>query len=394
MRFCTSCLMPDTRPDLEFNEEGVCDACVMAANKHGTGPNPIDWEDRKQQFCKLIEKYRSSGSGQYDCIIPVSGGKDSTYQVHVAKNLYKLRPLCVCFEPTMPTTIGRKNLDNLNRMGVDLFHIKRNPIIYEKLILECFKRVGDMEWANHAAIWSLPYRLSVAFDIPLIVWGEGRMEFAGNFFTDDKYLREMDEVWATDYGVLNGLRPEDLISDELGISDYDMEMYKFPPKEKLMEVGGNKGCLGIFLGYYFPWDSREQVKVIEKFGWERHPGRVEVTYANFENLDCLSMNLHDYVKYCKFGYGRTTDDVSRDIRHHYIERDEGVRLVERYEGNYPIETVKKFCSKFNLTIDDFDSICDNFTNPAIFEMKNGKFCKDSDRSLIMRPQIRSLRRKS
>ncbi|HAT35731.1 MAG TPA: N-acetyl sugar amidotransferase [Rhodospirillaceae bacterium] len=392
MQFCKSCLMPDTRPDLEFDETGICDACVMAENKHGRGPNPIDWDDRKRQFEEIVEKYRNPEGGQYDCIIPVSGGKDSTYQVHVAKNVYGLRPLCVCFEPTMPTKIGRKNLDNLNRMGVDLFHIKRNPIVYEKLIVECFKRVGDMEWANHAAIWSLPYRLAVAFDIPLIIWGEGRMEFAGNFFTEEKYLREMDEVWATDYGVLNGLRPEDLVSEELGINDYDMQMYKFPTKEELVKVGGNKGCLGIFLGFYFPWDSRKQVDVIEEHGWSRRRGRVEVTYADFENLDCLSMNLHDYVKYCKFGYGRATDDVSRDIRHDYMERDEAVRLVERYDGLYPIDSVQLFCEKFDMTLAEFDEICDSFTNPAIFEMKDGKFLKDTDRSLIMKPDVCELRR--
>jgi len=178
--------MPDTRPDLELNEDGICDACMMGLRKSGQDANPIDWEERRGQLKELLDQYRASDPTQYDCLIPVSGGKDSTYQVHIAKNIYGLRPLCLCFEPTLPTEIGRQNLDNLNRMGVDLIHIKRNPLVYEKLVLEGFRRVGDMEWPNHAGIYSTPYRFAVAFDIPLILWGESRMEYAGNFFIDEK----------------------------------------------------------------------------------------------------------------------------------------------------------------------------------------------------------------
>src|SRR3546814_10673081 len=145
MRFCKHCLMPDTRPDLEFDERGVCDACVMAERKAGGVAQAIDWEARRKEFEILIERYRSPDPAGYDCIIPVSGGKDSTYQVHVAKSLYGLRPLCLCFEPTLPTELGRQNLDNLNRMGVDLILVKRNPIVSEKLFFESFRRIGDME---------------------------------------------------------------------------------------------------------------------------------------------------------------------------------------------------------------------------------------------------------
>ncbi len=384
--------MPDTRPDLEFDERGYCDACCMAERKFGRGTEPIDWDARRRQFEEIIDRYRSPQATGYDCIIPVSGGKDSTYQVHVAKNEYDLRPLCLCFEPTLRTEIGLKNLENLNRMGVDLIQVRRNPIVYEKLVLECFRRVGDMEWPNHAAIWSLPYRFAVAFDIPLILWGEGRMEYAGNFFTDEKHLREMDEVWATDYGVLNGLRPEDLVDEALGITEADMEMYKFPSPEQLGRVGGNKGVLGIFLGYFFNWDVRQQLAVVEELGWSRRLGRVEVTYSDFENLDCLSMNLHDYVKYCKYGYGRATDDACRDVRHGYIDRDQAIRLAERYDGIYPKEAVELFCDKLKISAEEFDAICDSFTNPAIFEMRDGRFVRDIDRGLVMKRGVVESRR--
>ncbi len=393
MRFCKSCITPITRPDLEFDDEGVCDVCRVAEAKRGEGPNPIDWEARKREFEELVEKFRSDDPTKYDCIIPVSGGKDSTWQLHVAKNVYGLRPLCLCFEPTLPTEVGRRNLENLNRMGVDLFHIKRDPIIYEKMVLEGFRRVGDMEWPNHIGIWTLPYRFATAFDIPLILWGEGRMEYAGNFWIGEKNQREMDEDFINDFGCLNGLRAHDMVSEELGIGLDDIKLYTMPSRDELAKVGGNKGCIGVFLGYYFNWNARKQVDFIEKnLGWNRKKGRVETSYGDYENLDCLSMNLHDYVKYCKFGYGRATDEASRDIRDGYISREEAVRLAERYDGRYPLEAVLRFCEKFDMDRAEFDAICDRFTNRAIFETRDRRFVRDIDGSLVMKQRWIEARR--
>lgn len=393
MQFCANCLMPATRPDLEFDERGFCDACVTAERKFGGGENPIDWDARWKQLKEIVDRYRRDDPTKYDVVIGVSGGKDSTYQVHLAKDVLGLKPLCVCLEPTLPTEIGRKNLENLNRMGVDIYHVRRNPIVYEKLILECFRRVGDMEWPNHAAIWALPYQFAVAFDVPLIFWGEGRMEYAGNFFIDERHLMEFDEEFAMDYGVLNGLRADDLVGPDTGLTERDMAMYKFPPKEKMQQIGGNMGCLGLFLGYFVNWDVRKIVKSIEEFGWSHREGRTLTTYTDFEGLDCMSMNLHDYVKYCKFGYGRATDDASRDIRHGDIDREQGLRLVERYDGVYPKFLVEKFCDHFNMTQAEFDEICDNYTNPAIFEFNDdGTPQRDIDGSLVMRPEVLESRR--
>jgi N-acetyl sugar amidotransferase len=384
--------MPSTRPDLEFDERGYCDACVTAERKFGQGVAPIDWDERWESLKKIVEERRRQTPDAYDVVIGVSGGKDSTYQVQLAKDVLGLKPLCVCLEPTLPTEIGRRNLENLNRMGVDIYHVRRDPNIYEKLVLESFKRVGDMEWPNHAAIWALPYQFAVAFDVPLIFWGEGRMEYAGNFFIDERHLREFDEDFATDYGVLNGLRAEDFVGDDTGLTLSDLALYRFPPKERLQRVGGNIGCLGLFLGYFVNWDVRQILERIEPTGWSRRPGRTETTYTDFEGLDCLSMNLHDYLKYCKFGYGRATDDASRDIRHGYIDRAQGLRLVERYDGAYPKFIVEKFCEHFGMSRDEFDSICNSFTNPEIFEMRDGAFLRDIDHSLVMREEIKEARR--
>jgi N-acetyl sugar amidotransferase len=385
--------MPDTRPDLDFDEAGVCDACLASQRKYGHHGEAIDWAAKRREFEDLIETYRSDDPMKYDCLIGVSGGKDSTYQVHVAKEEFGLRPLCLCIEPTLPTEIGRRNLDTLNRMGVDLYHIKRDPIVYDKLILEGFRRVGDPEWANHMAIWSLPFRFAVAFDISLILWGESpQMEYGGYHRVQDKNMREMDEDWLNDFGCLNGLRPEDMVSEELGIAIEDMKLYRMPPKEDLAKVGGNKGCCAAFIGHFLEWNVPKHLEIIEQYGWSHRVGRNEVTYTDYEGLDCYSMQIHDYLKYCKFGFSRGTDDACRDIRNGVIDRAQGVRLVERYDGGYPKELVERFCNHFDMTREEFDSISDGFTNPAIFEMADGKFVRDIDGSLVMRPEVREARR--
>src|SRR3989344_7324076 len=130
MKFCAKCVMPDTRPDLRFDSEGVCDACRSAEKKHGLVENCIDWNKRKEEFEELIRQHHPKGPPGYDCVIPVSGGKDSFTTMYYAKKVCGLNPLCICFEPTLPTKIGRMNLENINKLGVDLIHFKRNPVIY------------------------------------------------------------------------------------------------------------------------------------------------------------------------------------------------------------------------------------------------------------------------
>ena len=384
--------MPATRPDLEF-QDGKCDACHSALQKYGNSPDPIDWAARKVEIQRIVDDAKIHTSSPYDCIIPVAGGKDSLYQVHIAKHELGLNPLCLYFYPTLRTELGAENLETLSRMGVDMFQIKQNPLIYEKLVLEGFKRIGDMEWPNHNGIWSSPFRIAVAFDIPMILWGEGRSEYSGNFFINEKDKSQMDEDWTTDFGCLNGLRPDDIVDEKNGISRRDMAVYKFPTKESLSSVGGNIGVKGYFLGYYFKWDIREITDFIAReYGWKRHPGRQEHSYMGTKGLDCLSSNLSDYLKFCKYGYGRATDDACMDVRGGYIRRDEAVRLAERYDGLYPKLAINKFCAHFGMTEDEFNSICDKFTNPNIFETKDGKFVRDIDNSLVMKQSVSDSRR--
>lgn len=380
-------MTPDTRPDLRFDNDGVCDACRSAERKHGV-TEAIDWDARAAEFDQLLAKYRKGDALQYDCIVPVSGGKDSHLTLHYALE-NGLNPLCIVFEPTLPTEQGRENLANISRQGVDLIHFKRNPIVYDKMIMEGFRRVGDMEWANHMGIWTVPVHFAIKFDIPLILWGESpQMEYGGAETISEINRRVFNEDWLNDYGCLNGLRPQDLVSESTGLSLSQMQMYVYPSKEAVARWGG----MGVFMGYYFKWNVPENISIIERMGWTRAKGRIEISYTDYEKLDCESMLLHDYLKYVKYGYGRATDSASIDVRNGVISREEAVRIVEKYDMRYPKHAVERFCEHFGLTWTEFDELTERFSNKSIFEYKQGQFLRDIDGSLVMKQRVMDQRR--
>eukprot|EP01156_Anaeramoeba_ignava_P017849 Anaeramoba_ignava/a90155_52.p1 GENE.a90155_52~~a90155_52.p1 ORF type:complete len:379 (-),score=2.72 a90155_52:1854-2990(-) len=370
MKFCTKCVMPSTKPDLHFDENGVCDACRSQEAKN----KKIDWEKREKEFLELVKKYKVHPD--YDCIIGVSGGKDSTYQVIKILEL-GLNPLCIVFEPTIPTKIGRKNLDNLNNLGVDLIHIKRNPIVYKKLAKEAFIRTGDNEWQNHLGIFTTVPKMAVNFNIPLIIWGESpQIEYGGP--ASSKTRNTLDRQWLEEFGGLLGNRISDMVGVD-GLTKKDLSLYTYVSDEDIHRVG----VTGLFLGYYFKWDLREVLKKAKEHGFSVQDRPVETTYENFENLDCYSNHLHDYLKYVKYGFGRATDNACLDVRLGYITREEAVRLVNKYDGIPPKKAIKEYLKYTGFSEEEFNKVIDSYTSKRIFERDdNGNFIRDIDGSLV------------
>lgn len=348
--------MPETKPDLSFNNDGVCDACISSERK-----KMINWDKRKKEFETILEQYRSKNGDNYDCIIPVSGGKDSHYQAYVITKKYGLHPLLVCFEPTYQTALGKKNLDNIGSLGCDVIYFKKNPLVYKKMVIEGFKRVGDNEWPNHVGIFTVPIQISVKFKIPLIIWGENsQLEYGGPENASKKdYL---DRRWLEEFGGLLGNRVEDMQEVE-GITKKDLLPYTYPDQKNLEQVG----VRGIFLGYYFHWDARKQLAIIKQYGFNvKNDGPVEGTYTNYENLDDATVSLHDYLKFVKYGFGRATDHACLDIRNEKITREEGIELVKKYDGKYPNYGVKNFTKYSGMLRHEIDAVIDSFTNKQIF----------------------------
>lgn len=380
LKYCKICLFPETKPDLFFNEAGVCSACQASDEKDFN----IDWEAKEKAFKEIISTYKKKDNETgYDCIIPVSGGKDSTYQCYIAKK-YGLNPLAVCFETTFVTELGQRNIDNITKMGIDLIHFKKNHQVYKKMVIESFKRVGDEMWPNHIGIFTIPVLVAVKFGIPLIIWGENsQQEYGGPM--EATRIPVLNRKWLEEFGGLLGNRIQDMIGVD-GITTKELTPYFYPSDEDINRVG----VKGIFLGHYFFWDARKQLDIIlNETGFSiKKDGPVEGTYTNYENLDEKLVGLHDYLKFVKYGFGRATDHACIDIRNKRLTREEALYLVQEYDGKYPYYAVKSFVKYSGMTEEEIDDIIDSFTNPVLFKQdENGKFLRHDNKNLVRNFEI-------
>ena len=380
IRYCKKCLFPETKPDLFFNEKGVCSAC-QAAEQKNLG---INWEDRKKDFESIINHYRKKENEiGYDCLIPVSGGKDSTYQAYFMKFVYGMNPLCVCFETTNLSELGQRNIDNISKMGIDVVYFKKNYNAYKSMVIEGFKRVGDEMWPNHLGIFTIPIHFAVKFNIPLVIWGENpQQEYGGPL--DSIQSKVLNRRWLEEFGGLLGNRIQDMVGVD-GLTEKDLTPYFYPADEDIEKVG----VTGIFLGHYFFWDARKQLEIVKQFGFAvKEDGPVEGTYTNYENLDEKMHGLHDYLKFVKYGFGRATDHACIDIRNNRLTRDEGLELVKQYDGKYPHYGVSEFVKYSGMSKEEVDEVIDSFTNSILFETdEEGKFLRDNDFNLIRKFEV-------
>ena len=374
LRLCRRCVMPDTKPDLQFDQGGVCVACRSYENR-----KEVDWPSRKRDLDRLLDRYRSKDASRWDCIIPVSGGKDSFFQTIRILQM-GLNPLCVNATTCQLSPIGRRNLDNLKQLGVDVLEFSPNPLVRHKLNRIGLSMVGDMTWPEHVGIFTIPVRVAVQYNIPLIVWGENSQhEYGGPALAaENNYL---DRRWLEEFGGLLGLRVSDLIGLE-GLQKRHILPYIYPSDEQIKAVG----VTGIFLGYYVAWDGFTNSLVAQTQGWEAWPHTVEGSALDYENLDNLLHGIHDYLKYIKFGFGRATDHVCMQIRRNRLGREDGLEIVKRHDGKFPWtylgKPLKELLEPLELSVEEFTKICDRFTNKNIFKKDSqGNLLRDKDGNL-------------
>jgi N-acetyl sugar amidotransferase len=300
------------------------------------------------------------------------------------KEVCGLNPLCVCFETTVVTELGQRNLDNLTKMGMDVIHFKKNNDAYQKMVVESFKRVGDEMWPNHIGIFTIPVMIAVKFNIPLIIWGENPQQEYGGPSLDTVKNRILNRKWLEEFGGLLGNRIQDMIGVN-GITEKELTPYFYPSDEDIERVG----VTGIFLGHYFFWDARKQLEVVKQHGFAvKEDGPTEGTYTNYENIDEKLVGLHDYLKFVKYGFGRATDHACIDIRNNRLTREEGLELVKKYDGKYPHYGVNEFIKYSGMTKEEVDVVLDSFTNSILFAHDDdGNFKKDSEGNLIRNFEI-------
>jgi N-acetyl sugar amidotransferase len=362
--------MPSTKPDLRLDDNGVCNACGAYKNR-----KEVDWKARRKELEAILGQYKNSDASNYDCIVPVSGGKDSTYQVVQILNL-GLNPLCVVASTCDLTDVGRSNIENIKSLGVDMFEFSPNPVVRAKLNRIGLEQVGDISWPEHVGIFTIPVRAAVQFNVPLIIWGENSQnEYGGPAAAAENNV--LDRSWLEEFGGLLGLRVSDLV-DFNGITKSDLLPYTYPTDEELKRVG----VTGLFLGHYLPWDGLSNVLVAQAYGFEVSPRATLGSMVGYENLDNYQTAIHEYFKFLKFGFGRATDHACLHIRRGRISRDMGLEIVKRNDGKFPWEYLGKsledILEPLSLTVDEFIKICDKFTNKKIFKRDStGALIKDN-----------------
>ena len=374
LTYCKRCVMPDTKPDLHLDEQGVCNACRSYEKR-----TEVDWDARHTELLKLLEKYRRRDGGNWDCIVPVSGGKDSTYQV-VRMLQLGLNPLCITSTTCDLSDIGRKNIENLKHLGVDYVEISPNPLIRAKLNRIGLKQVGDISWPEHVGIFTIPVRAAVQFNVPLLVWGENSQnEYGGPAAAAGN--NTLNRQWLEEFGGMLGMRITDLIGME-GIEAKDLISYTYPSDEDLVRVG----VTGLFLGHYIPWDGLSNALIAQANGFHTYDKVVEGSMVNYENLDNHQTGIHDYFKFLKFGFGRATDLACMHIRRGRLTRQDGLEAVKRLDGIFPWEylgkSLKDILRPLDISENEFIRLCDKFTNKKIFKRDaSGALLKDRDGNL-------------
>ena len=360
--------MPSTKPDLQIDAEGVCSACRYMEKRR-----KVDWPQRKEELHRVLDRYRSK-NGYYDCIVPVSGGKDSTYQTIRLLQL-GMHPLCVTSTTCMLSDIGRRNIDNLKRQGVDYIEVSPNVMVRRKLNRIGLTQVGDISWPEHVSIFTIPVRMSVQLNIPLIVWGENSQdEYGGPAAAAENNV--LNRRWLEEFGGLLGLRVSDLVGLE-GIIDKDLIQYTYPTDEDLKRVG----TTGIFLGYYLPWDGFQNAVFAQAYGFETYHKLVEGSLVNYENLDNYHTGIHDYFKFLKYAFGRATDLACLHIRRGRVSRDDGMAFTRMHDGKFPWSylgcSIERILEELDMPLETFIQICDRFTNKKLFQCDSrGNLSKD------------------
>jgi len=369
IKYCTKCVMPDTKPDLLLNKEGVCSACLNFENRR-----EVRWDDRKQLLVEILNKYRSKDRTSWDCIIPVSGGKDSTFQVLKILEL-GYNPLCVTSTTCDLSGIGRKNIENIKQLGVDYIEYTPNPKVRRKLNRLGLTQVGDISWPEHASIFTIPVIAATKHNVPLIIWGENSQhEYGGPASASNSSI--LNRRWLEEYGGLLGFRVQDVIGEN-GITEKDMILYTYPSDDELLRVG----VTGIFLGYYLPWDGYTNALISQANGFTSYEKTVEGSIVNYENIDNYQTGIHDYFKFLKYGFGRATDLACLHLRRGRLTREEALDLVIKHDGRFPWtylgKPIEEILAHIAMNLDEFIAICDRFTNKKLFKTnENGTLKKD------------------
>jgi N-acetyl sugar amidotransferase len=357
MQVCTRCLYTSNHPlHLTFDEEGVCSGCRVHEEK-----DQLDWEQRAMKLARILNGYRSSTGRNYDCIIPVSGARDSYFIVHTIKKKYGMNPLLVTYNKQYNTAVGVRNLANLRiRFDCDIMTLTVNPETVKKITRSTLLRLGSMYWHCLAGQTVYPVQIAIKFKIPLIIWGAHQgIDQVGMFSHLDEV--EMTRKYRKEHDLM-GFEAEDLVDDFDNITESDVAPFRYPDNQELEQVG----VRGIYLNNYIRWDSRTQhEQMIQEYGYES--ALQTRTFDTYNDVDCWNhSDVHDYIKWVKHGYGKVVDHACREIRLRRMTREQGIELVKAYQTRQP-QNLQLFLDWLGVTENAFHYIVDQHRNSNVWE---------------------------
>ena len=359
MEFCKKCVMPDTRPGIKFNDEGICYPCLNYEKR-----KEINWQVRYKELEDLCDKYRGcNGEGQHDCLIAVSGGKDSHYQVYLMKEVLGMNPLLVSVEDNFTMTeAGKSNIRNISEeFGCSIISLKPNIKLQKKLLRKCFEKYGKPTWYVDRLIYTFPLTMASKLGIPLLVYGENvSYEYGGADFVESYSARTIIEN-----GVASDIPYEELIDSEISLKD--LALCNSPTKDQLDKIDP------IYLSYFIPWNSYENYMFAKSRGFKdlTHEWDRQHCVENFDQIDTIAYLVHAWMKYPKFGHASATDYAARFVRYGLISREEAVRLVTERDSKLDPKCVDDFCNFTGYSRSEFYAIIDKLYNEDLF-FKNAR----------------------
>lgn len=357
MRYCKRCLYPENHPlHLTLDDEGVCSGCRVHEEK-----DELDWWERSEKLKHIFDTYRNKSGKNYDCIIPVSGARDSYFIVHTVKNVYKMNPLLVSYNHHYNTDVGIRNLAYIRtKFDCDFYQFTASPEITKKITRASLRKRGSLYWHCIAGQTVYPVQMAVQFKVPLIIWGAHQgVDQVGMFSHLDEV--EMTRKYRKEHDLM-GLEAEDLVDEFDLIEDSDIALYRYPDDKELEMVG----VRGIYLNNYLRWDSKAQhEQMISMYGYET--ANQTRTFDCYNDVSCFNYSdVHDYIKYLKWGYGKVNDHVAREIRLKRLNVHEGIELIDRYLYQKP-QNLQLFLNWIGMTERAFQFIIDRHRSPSAWE---------------------------
>lgn len=343
LKRCNNCLVPETLETVEFDGNGICNIC----NAHKVKHNQIDWDKKKKELDDLIENYR--GKYDYDCLIPFSGGKDSTFSAYYLVKEYNIKPLLVTFDHLFlrPKTL-KNNIRTLKKLGVDYLKFTPSWKVVKQTMIASLKATGDFCWHCHCGVFANVMQIAVKFKVPLIIWGEQSSEYTSYYSYDSP--EEVNEERFNKLNINLGISVNDMLKMGEGLTERDLRPFRFPKLEDLKKLNYKSICLGS----YIKWDTRNNSELIKKeLAWGPDDVEGVPPRYDYEKVECMLTGVRDWCKYIKRGYARATHLASIEIRQNRLTREEGMKLVEKFEGFRPT-SLDYFLEILDLTEEEFN----------------------------------------